>query len=136
MDTVNSGDPGASYLLNVPNNAERVSSDEAERPGGVMSLFVQDTWRTTNKLTLNVGLRYDLTFIPPIGTNGSVGQRAGLYSGDMDFSNGTYILPRLAPACSVSGVAPCIPGDGTLPTNVVVDPRGKIAHNVYTNLGP
>jgi hypothetical protein len=136
MDTVNSGDPVASYLLNVPNNAERVSSDEAERPGGVMSLFVQDTWRTTNKLTLNVGLRYDLTFIPPIGTNGSVGQRAGLYSGDMDFSNGTYILPRLAPACSVSGVAPCIPGDGTLPTNVVVDPRGKIAHNVYTNLGP
>ena len=34
------------------------------------------------------------------------------------------------------GYAPCIPGDGTLPANVVVDPRGKIAHNVSTNWGP
>lgn len=135
-DTVNSGDPLASFLINVPNNATRRNTDEAERPGGVMSLFVQDTWKATDNLTLNIGMRYDLTFIPPFGTNKTIGQQGGIETGDMDLTNGVYIVQKLPPACSVRGFAPCIPGDGTLPAHVIVDPRGKIAHNVYTNFGP
>lgn len=135
-DTVNSGDPLASFLLNVPNNATRRNTDEAERPGGVMSLFVQDTWKATNALTLNIGLRYDLTFIPPFGTNKTIGQQGGIETGDMDLTNGVYVIQKLPPSCAVRGFAPCIPGDGTLPAHVIVDPRGKIAHNVYTNFGP
>ena len=135
-DTVNTGDPIASFILNVPNSAERGNEDIAERPGGVLSAFAQDTWKTTSKLTLNIGLRYDLTFIPPYGTNATIGINGGIETGDMDLNNGTYILQKVPPACSVRGFAPCIPGDGSLPAHVVVDPRGKIPHNVYTNFGP
>ena len=135
-DTVNTGDPMASFLLNVPNNASRRNTNATLRPGGVFSTFIQDSWRATSKLTVNAGLRYDLTLIPPYGTEATVGQPGGIETGDMDFSNGTYILQKLPPPCAVRGHAPCIPGDGSLPAHVVVDPRGKIAHNVYTNVGP
>ncbi len=101
-----------------------------------MSLFVQDTWKATPRLTVNAGLRYDYTFIPPYGTNATIGKQGGIETGDYDFSNGTYVLQKVPPTCSQRGFAPCIPGDGTLPAHVVVDPRGKIAHNVGTNLGP
>ena len=135
-DTVNTGDPIASFILNVPDNASRRNVNEETRPGGVFSTFAQDTWRATPKLTLNAGLRYDLTLIPRYGTKATVGQEGGPETGDMDFTNGTYVLQDVPPACSVRGYAPCIPGNGTLPAHVVVDPRGTIAHNTYTNIGP
>jgi Carboxypeptidase regulatory-like domain/TonB dependent receptor len=130
------GDPISSFLLNVPNNANRRNVNEQTRPGGVMSAFIQDSWKVLPKLTLNAGMRYDVTFIPPYGTNATIGQNGGIETGDMDFSNGTYVLQKVPPTCAVRGHAPCIPGDGTLPAHVVVDPRGKIAHNDYSNFGP
>jgi hypothetical protein len=130
------GDPLASFLLNVPDSANRRNVHETTRPGGVMSLFIQDSWKATPKLTLNVGLRYDRTFIPAYGTDATIGQQGGIETGDFDFSNGTYILQKLPPPCSVRGYAPCIPGSGALPAHVVVDPRGKIAHDTLTNFGP
>lgn len=135
----NSNDPGdalASFLLNVPDSAIRWNTDEHERPGGVFSVFGQDSWKALHNLTLNLGLRYDITFIPPFGTKATIGKNGGIETGDMDYSNGTYIVQWLPPTCSVRGHAPCIPGNGTLPAHVVVDPRGRISHNVYTNLGP
>jgi hypothetical protein len=135
-DTINSGDPIASFILNIPNAAERRNVNETERPGGVLSAFVQDTWRASHKLTLNFGLRYDVTLIPPYGTNATIGQQGGIETGDMDFTNGTYLVQKVPPACTVTGKAPCIPGNGTLPEHVFADPRGKIAYNSYDNLGP
>lgn len=135
-DTVNGGNPIASFLLNVPDSATRRNTDSAERPGGVMSLYAQDTWKAPNNLTLNIGLRYDLTFIPPFGTDKTIGQQGGIETGDLDLTNGVYILQRLPPTCAARGFAPCIPGSGALPDHVIVDPRGKIPHNVYTNFGP
>jgi len=136
LDSVNTGDPLASFLLNAPDSAQRRNENSETRPGGVMSEFVQDTWRTTGKLTINVGLRYDLTFNPPYGTSKQIGQNGGPETGDVDFNNGTYIVQWLPPACSVRGFAPCIPGDGTLPANVVVSPNKRIIHNTDLNFGP
>ncbi|WP_158750006.1 TonB-dependent receptor [Acidobacterium sp. S8] len=130
------GDAVSSFLLNVPHGANRRNVDETTRPGGLLSVFAQDSWKATPKLSLNFGLRYDYTFIPPYGTDATIGEQGGIETGDMDFSNGTYVVQKLPPPCSVRGHAPCIPGDGTLPDHVVVDPRGKIAHNVGTNIGP
>jgi Carboxypeptidase regulatory-like domain len=130
------GDSVASFILNVPHGANRRNVNETTRPGGVLSVFGQDSWKATPKLSLNFGLRYDYTFIPPYGKESTVGEQGGIETGDMDFSNGTYVVQKLPPPCSVRGHAPCIPGDGTLPDHVVVDPRGKIAHNVGTNFGP
>jgi hypothetical protein len=130
------GDPLTAFLLNVPDGANRRNVHETTRPGGVMSLYVQDSWKATARLTFNVGLRYDRTFIPPYGTNDTIGQQGGIETGDIDFSTGNYIVQKLPPPCTERGFAPCIPGTGVLPDHVVVDPRGKIAHDTLTNFGP
>ena len=149
-DPQNSASPGnalASYLINVPDGANRRDVNEKTRPGGVMSLYVQDSWKATPRLSLNFGFRYDRTFIPPYGTTDTIGQHGGIETGDMNFNDGTYVLQKVPPPCSVRGFAPCIPDmrdangnliapPGTLPAHVVVDPRGKIAHDTLTNLGP
>ena len=130
------GDPLASFLLNVPDSADRRNEVSETRPGGVMSVFVQDSWRATSKLTINAGLRYDLTFNPPYGTSKQIGVNGGPETGDIDFNTGNYIVQLLPPPCSVRGYSPCIPGNGTLPAGVVVSPNEKILHNTDTNLGP
>jgi Carboxypeptidase regulatory-like domain len=147
----------ASYLLGVVNNANRRDVNEKTRKGGLFSAFFQDSWKASNKLTVNYGVRYDLTLIPPYGTKDTIGQQGGIETGDFDFSNGTYVLQFPPPPCTVRGAAPCIPSimldaqgnavscdpstqtclpPGTLPPHVVIDPRGHIAHNTYTNVGP
>ncbi|HLY43183.1 MAG TPA: carboxypeptidase-like regulatory domain-containing protein [Terracidiphilus sp.] len=135
----NSAQPGdalASFLLNVPEAADRRNVVTETRPGGVMSEFIQDSWRATSKLTINAGLRYDLTLFPPVGTAKQIGVNGGPETGDIDFNTGNYIIQKLPPPCTVRGYAPCIPGDSTLPANVVVSPNEKIMHNTPTNVGP
>jgi hypothetical protein len=78
QSTVNTGDPLASFLLNVPSQADRRNVVTETRPGGVMSEFVQDSWRATPNLTINAGLRYDVTFYPPMGTDKQIGVNGGL----------------------------------------------------------
>jgi len=64
--TAKTGYSLASFLLNVPDNANRRNVNEQTRPGGVFSAFVQDSWKATSHLTLNYGLRYDVTPDPTI----------------------------------------------------------------------
>jgi hypothetical protein len=136
LDTVNTGDPLASFLLNVPTSADRRNVVTETRFGGVMSEFVQDSWRATPKLTINAGLRYDVTFYPPMGTSKQVGVNGGPETGDINFNNGTYIIQKLPPLCNDRGFAPCIPGTGGLPAHVVVSPNDKILHTDWANFGP
>jgi hypothetical protein len=147
----------ASYLLGVVNSANRRDVNEKTRLGGLFSVFFQDSWKATPKLSVNYGVRYDLTLIPPYGTKDTIGQQGGIETGDFDFSNGTYVLQYPPPPCTVRQAAPCIPSimldaqgnavacdpsiqtclpPGTLPPHVVIDPRGRISHNTYTNVGP
>lgn len=131
------GDAFSSFLLGVPDGANRRNVNEKTRTGGVMDFFLQDSWKATSKLTINGGLRYDYSFLPPYGTNDTIGQQGGIETGDMNFANGTYVLQKLPPTCASRGFAPCIPNaSGQLPAHVVVDPRGKIAHNFTGNWGP
>ena len=135
----NSAQPGnamASFLLDVPDSAGRRDVHETTRWGGVMGFYLQDSWKATPRLTVNLGLRYDRTFDPPYGTNATIGQNGGIETGEDDFNNGTYIIQKLPPSCNSRGFAPCIPGDGTLPAHVVVSPTGKIYHDTTTNWGP
>jgi hypothetical protein len=153
----NGGFSVASALIGVPDSANRRDVDEKTRPGGLFSAFFQDSWKATPKLTVNYGIRYDLTLIPPYGTKDTINKQGGIETGDFDFSNGTYVLQYPPPPCTVRGNAPCIPSimldangnavacnpatqqclpPGTLPPHVVVDPRGRISHNTYTNVGP
>jgi len=124
------GNSLASFLLGDPNEAQRRNVIETELGGWVDGFYGMDQWKITRKLSVNLGLRYDVTLMPIYGD----AAHANNFVGDMDFTNGTYVLARNAPAC---GVAPCIPG-GALPANVVVTPLsgGAIYHNDFSNWQP
>lgn len=129
-----SGDASASFLLGYPNDANKRNINITERPGGIMSFYVQDSWKVTSRLTASYGLRYDRTFIPAYGQENTVGQQGSIETGDYDFNNGTYILQVAPPACSERGHAPCL--QAGLPEHVVVSPHKKIMHDTTTNWGP
>jgi hypothetical protein len=84
----------------------------------------------SKRLTLNIGLRWDVTLWPIYGIRGTPDS----YVGDLNLNNGTYILTGVPAACSSTVGFPCIPG-GVLPPNVVVTDRGSgaIYRNSYDN---
>lgn len=127
------GSPLASFLLNVPLSADRRDFFKTVRPGGVMGFYFQDTWKALPRLTINLGLRYDRTFSPPLGDRA----RGTIFMGDLDMIRGIYILQAKPETCAVAAKAPCIPDPaGRLPDNVVVDPREKLLFDSTDNWQP
>lgn len=133
-----SSQPGfglADFLLDYPNSENKRNVFLTERPGGIGSAYVQDSWKTTPKLTLNFGIRYDRSVIPAYGTQASVGLQGSIETGDFDFTNGNYIIQQLPPLCSDRHHAPCLPS-AALPNHVVLASGGKIMHGSKDNFGP
>jgi outer membrane receptor protein involved in Fe transport len=131
--SLSGGNALASFLLGDPNNASRRNVVETTHGGWVDGFYAMDQWKVTSKLNVNVGLRYDLTYVPIYGNN----PNDNFYVGDMDFRNGTYILAHNAPSCLQTNAAPCIP-NGTLPAHVVLTPLGggAIFHTDYNDIQP
>jgi outer membrane receptor protein involved in Fe transport len=127
------GNALASFLLGDPNNASRRNVVETTHGGWVDGFYAMDQWKVTSKLNVNIGLRYDITYVPIYGNN----PNDNYYVGDMNFRNGTYILAHNAPSCSQTNAAPCIP-NGTLPAHVVLTPLGggAIFHTDYNDIQP
>jgi len=130
LETSQGGNALASFLLGVPDSANRGNILNYEHSGFVDGGYFQDQWKVTDRLTLNLGLRYDVTLIPVIALSG-----VGSYYGATDFYNGTYIIQHLPPPCSPTQFAPCIPG-GILPAHVVVSSNGKLYQNDYHDIQP
>jgi carboxypeptidase family protein len=55
----NTGNALASMLLGFPNSANVLDSDLLDRRAKYFALFVQDDWKVSQNLTLNVGLRWE-----------------------------------------------------------------------------
>ena len=125
----------ADFLLDYPNNENKRNVLLTERPGGIGSAYVQDSWKITPNLTLNYGVRYDRSVIPAYGTQASVGLQGSIETGEFDFNNGDYIIQQLPPLCSVRGHAPCLPSS-VLPPHVRVATGGRILHGAKDNIGP
>jgi hypothetical protein len=139
FNTPQSGNPGnptatgselASFLLNVPDSAQYFDSVESLGWGGVMSFYVQDQWKASPKLTVNLGLRYDRTFKPPFGRPEDGNQATG----DYDLQRGVYVIGASPPLCSEAGKAPCIPGAG-LPPHVEYN-GGRMLYDDTKNFAP
>ena len=130
--TAPSGNDFASFLLGLPDSANRRNVNIETHGGWVDGFYVADKWKVNDKLTINAGLRYDVTLWPIYGS----ASKGDQYVGDTDLDTGQYILAAVPPACS-AGVSPCIPG-GVLPPNVVVTSsgNGSIIHNTYDNIQP
>lgn len=133
LETSAGGSALASFLLGVPDNASLRGTYTTEHGGWVDGFYFQDQVKATSRLTVNAGLRYDLTLRP---LQGSL-KDGNLYIGNLDLSNGTYVLQAQPPSSAQVGRAPCIPG-GVLPANVVVTPFSNhaILHNTYDNIQP
>ena len=133
LGTPQTGDALASFLLGIPISAGRRNVIETEHGGWVDGFYAMDQWKVTDKLSVNLGLRYDITLIPVYGDN----KNANNFVGDMNFRNGTYIIARNAPNCAQTNAAPCIQ-NGTLPDHVLVTPLGgnAIYHNDFSNIQP
>jgi Carboxypeptidase regulatory-like domain/TonB dependent receptor len=99
------GNAWASFLVGVPDNAESRQVNETTHGGYSDAIYAHDQWKVNNKLTVNVGVRYDLKLWPIYGS----GNGANLYTGEPIPTNGTYILNKLPPTCSATQGPPCIP---------------------------
>jgi Carboxypeptidase regulatory-like domain/TonB dependent receptor-like, beta-barrel len=125
------GDSLSSMLLGLPTYAEIDTVYSKVRGGKIFGGYFEDQWRVNDRLTLNLGIRYDVTDWPREGTDSN----GSSITGNIDLNNGTYVLQHSAPACSATQGAPCIPG-GNLPPHVLVSPDGRIIQNTYDNVQP
>ena len=95
--TSSTGFPLASFLLGLPTDASTViGSTAGDMLGGGAGLYVQDSFRATPKLTLNVGLRWDV--VPTLHN------LAG--SGTFVFETGQYLWDLKNP---ITGAPPNAP---------------------------
>ena len=133
--TAATGNSMASFLLGLPNSTNRRNVNITTHGGWVDGFYIQDQWKVSSRLTINLGFRYDVTLWPIYGSPSQGNQ----FVGDTDLDTGTYILARTPPACSAVSSGPCIPtAGGVLPAHVVPDPQtnGAILHNTFDNWQP
>jgi hypothetical protein len=122
----------AAFLIGTAASASRrdtVAPVTGQRSWG---FYFMDKWKVTDKLTVNVGLRYDLMLWPGYGSDSS---DPTSQVGNIDFNNGTYVIQTNSPDCASTGQAPCLPG-GVLPDHVVVSKNNRLYSNTYDNIQP
>ncbi|MDX1979580.1 MAG: TonB-dependent receptor [Bryobacteraceae bacterium] len=88
--TQNAGDSMADALLGLTSNAQLSAVLDNRRIGWTHEFFVQDNWKITPKLTLNLGVRYEYQS-PYVEQNNRV---ANFVVDPADQSFGTVIFPR------------------------------------------
>jgi outer membrane receptor protein involved in Fe transport len=111
------GNELASFLLGVPNGASRSDTRQSESGGWVDGFYGQDQWKVRDNLTINVGLRYDVSIIPAMRS-----VKYGAYYDLFDFNKGEDVIQNMPKPCSTTQFAPCMPG-GSLPAHVVVSSK-------------
>jgi len=79
------GDDIASFLLGVPDSANIVTLHGVDYHRFTLAFFGQDDIRVNDRLTLNLGLRYEL--FRPVTAGGN-------QQGTFDFASGTLIVPK------------------------------------------
>jgi hypothetical protein len=126
------GDALAAFLIGTTASASRrdtVAPVTGQRSWGI---YFMDKWKVTDKLTVNIGFRYDLMLWPGYGSGSS---DPTSQVGNIDFNNGTYVIQTNSPDCASAGKAPCVPG-GLPQPHVVVSNNNRLYSNTYDNIQP
>ena len=126
------GDAMAAFLIGTAASASRrdtVAPVTGQRSYG---FYFMDKWKVTDKLIVNLGLRYDLMLWPGYGSGSS---DPTSQVGNIDFNNGTYVVQTNSPDCASAGKAPCVPG-GLPQQHVVVAKNNRLYSNTYDNIQP
>lgn len=128
------GNSLASALLGLPATFTAQTPDYSEDyfSMSLWSGYVQDSWKATQKLTLNYGLRYD--YIPAIH------MLDGRLANGLDIPNARYIIQHNVSACATTFVDPCIPGGiASVPHNsniVFANGSQQVGAPIRDNVGP
>ncbi len=138
VSTANTGLSLASALLGFPasSSGELPDGGEVNFHLGTWSIYGQDEWKVSRKVTLNLGLRWDVLTQPHVNNS-------RLFNA-LDLFAGKWIIGASAseiPACNTSNTNPCFPGAGlsSVPFNDHIVFAGSRAFNpppVYDNIGP
>jgi hypothetical protein len=126
------GDAMAAFLLGTAASASRrdtVAPVTGQRSYG---FYFMDKWKVTDRLIVNIGLRYDLMLWPGYGSGTS---DPTSQVGNIDFNNGTYVVQTNSPDCASAGQAPCVPG-GLPQPHVVVARNDRLYSNTHDNIQP
>lgn len=136
------GNGWASLLLGVPNGAGLRNILEDVHGGWINGIYVEDQFKATSRLTINLGFRNDMVYTPIYGT----GNAGNYYTGNANPITGQYELNALPPNCSASQGAPCIPtgiytasstpAPGGLPANAFVNPSPRVIKNSLFDWAP
>lgn len=86
----NTGDGMATFLLGTPGFARITTQNFISSFRDAYSFYAQDDWKVTSKLTLNFGLRYEVT--TPIGEK--FGRQAHLDIFGIEHSSPTLVIPK------------------------------------------
>ena len=122
VSSATTGHSIASMLLNYTDASSRRNIIESLRFGGNQGIYVQDSWKATAKLTVNLGLRYDYAWVPQYGTV----EDNNIFTGNANTDTGQYAVVKVPAKCGGGVTAPCIPtADGSLPANVIAVPDGE-----------
>lgn len=135
LQTANLNSPGttgsdiASFVLGVMSSWE-YRDRRYDYQSQLWNAYVQDSWKVTDRLTVNLGLRWDLLRNPSFTTN---------FPSTWDFNNGKFIVgSERPPACGANQVAPCLPDPSNpyLGQYVTFTGSSKIRKDDYKMFGP
>jgi len=107
------GDDIASFFLGVPDSADIVNIHGPDYRRNIFAFFAQDDFRVSDRLTLNLGLRYDL--FRPI-TEGKNEQAT------FDFQTDTLLVPKGTTATLTPTIASYLPLQATAPPGLINPP--------------
>jgi len=87
----NTGDGMATWLLGIPGGTTRITTANfISSFKDAYSFYAQDDWKVSSKLTINIGLRYEVT--SPIGED--FGRQAHLDVFGNDHATPTLVIPK------------------------------------------
>jgi hypothetical protein len=132
----------ASLLLGYPSAGGYRNIFEDVWGGWIDGIYVEDQFKATPRLTINLGFRNDMIWTPIYGT----GNAGNYYTGNANPVTGRYELNALPPNCSATRGAPCIPtgiytasstpAPGGLPAHAYVSPTLRVVKNSLSDWAP